>query len=140
MNSISPFQTTADVMTQLLIIIRRVKVLTCTAMLISAGTAWSAVFYVQTTGNDASSGTSWVLAKRSITNAMLAAAAGDQIWVSSGIYTQLVTLKYNVPLYGGGHFAETAPPPRPSDTQICRVERGAIRPPPVAHHKSWGSA
>src|ERR1041384_2513823 len=63
------------------------------ALLLFGGIGYAATFYVKTNGNDALSGASWALAKRSITNSMAAAAAGDQIWASSGIYQPLVTLK-----------------------------------------------
>src|SRR5437762_8285724 len=78
------------------------------ALLLFGSVGYAATFYVKTNGNDALSGASWALAKRSITNSMAAAAAGDQVWVSSGIYTQLVTLKANVALYGGFNGTETA--------------------------------
>lgn len=68
----------------------------------------AAVVYVKTTGDDQLSGVSWAASKRSITNAMAVAAAGDQVWVASGIYTQLVTLKAGVALYGGFNGTETA--------------------------------
>jgi hypothetical protein len=69
--------------------------------------ARAAVFYVRTNGNDTLSGASWALAKQSITNALVSAARGNQIWVASGIYTQLVTMKAGVALYGGFNGTET---------------------------------
>src|SRR5437899_8685358 len=80
----------------------------CGALLLAGGIGRAGILYVTTSGNDASSGASWALAKRSITNAMVAAAAGDQIWVASGVYTQLVTMKAGVALYGGFNGAEPA--------------------------------
>src|ERR1051326_5493939 len=71
------------------------------------GTARSATLYVKTSGSDAQSGASWALAKRNVTNAMVSATAGDQIWVASGIYTQLVLIKTDVALYGGFNGTET---------------------------------
>jgi hypothetical protein len=78
--------------------------------------------YVTTSGNDASSGTSWAQAMRSITNAMVVAAAGDQIWVASGTYTQLVTMKAGVALYGGFNGTETALAQRNFGTNICVLD------------------
>jgi hypothetical protein len=100
------------------------------ALLLSVATLRPAVFYVQTTGNDSSSGASWAQAKRSITNAMSFAAAEDQIWVASGIYTQLVTLKSNVALYGGFNGTETALAQRNWFTNISWIY-GASRGPVV---------
>src|SRR5258708_5540093 len=78
------------------------------ALLWSSSVARAATFYVKTNGNDALSGASWALAKGSITNAMTSARAGDQVWVASGVYTQLVTMTAGVVLYGGFNGAETA--------------------------------
>src|ERR1051326_1945090 len=65
-------------------------------------------FCVKTNGDDSLSGASWALALRSITNAIARAAAGDEVWVASGIYTQRVALKASVALYGGFNGTETA--------------------------------
>ena len=73
----------------------------------SCGIGGTAVFHVKTNGNDTLTGASWALAKSSITNAMASAARGDQIWTASGIYTQLVTMKAGVALYGGFNGTET---------------------------------
>ena len=78
------------------------------ALLLATGASQGGTLYVKTTGNDASSGASWALAKQTITNAMAAAVAGDQLWVASGTYTQLVTLKPSVAMYGGFNGTETS--------------------------------
>lgn len=77
-------------------------------LLFSTSIASAGVLYVRTTGNDATSGISWALAKQTIPNAIAAASAGDQIWIASGVYTQLVTLKPSVALYGGFNGTETS--------------------------------
>ena len=87
---------------------RRLAIVISAALLMFGGRGGAAVFYVKTNGNDSLSGASWALAKRSITNSMATVAPGDQIWVASGIYTQLVTLKAGVALYGGFNGTETA--------------------------------
>jgi hypothetical protein len=74
-------------------------------LLLSVTSARAGVLFVRPSGNDASAGMSWVLAKRSITNAMATAATGDQIWVAAGTYFERVTVKDGVALYGG--FAGT---------------------------------
>ena len=80
----------------------------CAALPMSSRLGSAAVWYVKTAGSDALPGTSWALAKQSITNSMVSANAGDQMWVASGIYTQLVTMKAGVALYGGFNGTETA--------------------------------
>ena len=81
----------------------------CGAMLVlSSVVSRGGTFFVKSNGSDALSGASWGTAKQSITNAMNAASSGDQIWVASGVYTQLVTMKDGVALYGGFNGTETA--------------------------------
>src|SRR5262245_41715999 len=75
--------------------------------LASVASARAGVLFVKPSGNDASAGTSWTLAKRSITNGMVAASAGDQIWVAAGTYFERVTVKDGVALYGGFAGTET---------------------------------
>src|SRR5690348_1263139 len=81
----------------------------CAALLVlTSSDSRGGTFFVSSSGSDAFSGASWATAKQSITNAMAAASAGDQIWVASGIYTQLVTMKAGVALYGGFNGTETS--------------------------------
>lgn len=83
-------------------------------MLISGGTAVftlsssSATLHVTTNGNDALSGASWGLAKRTVVNALASAGAGDAVWVAAGRYAQRITLKPDVALYGGFAGTETS--------------------------------
>ena len=88
---------------------RRPLLAIAAALLSGVAAGRAATYYVRTNGNDAFAGTSWDLPKRSITNAMAAVSAGDQIWVASGVYTQLVTLKAGVALYGSFNGTETTP-------------------------------
>ena len=78
--------------------------------------------YVKTSGDDSQSGASWASAKRSITNALTAAAAGDQLWVASGIYTQLITMKAGVALYGGFNGTESTLAQRNFGTNVCIID------------------
>src|SRR6266853_3806054 len=94
--------------------------------LLSDAVVRATTLYVQTNGNDGLSGTSWASAKRSITNAMVAAAAGDAIWVASGTYTQLVTLKAGVGLYGGFNGTETALAQRNWLTNASRINGASM--------------
>lgn len=76
-------------------------------------------YYVQTSGSDASAGTSWAAAFATLQHALSAAASGDTIWVAAGTYTPSTSvatvsfqLKSGVAIYGG--FA---------GTEIALVER-----------------
>ncbi len=91
------------------------------AVLFGVASARAAIYHVKTNGDDTLSGGSWASSKRSITNAMAAAVAGDQIWVASGIYTQLVTLKAGVALYGGFNATEAVLAERNWSTNRCWI-------------------
>lgn len=78
------------------------------ALLLTATSACGGTLFVKPTGNDTQSGASWALAKQTIPGAIAAALAGDQLWVASGTYTQLVTLKPGVAMYGGFNGTETS--------------------------------
>lgn len=71
------------------------------SVFLSMATARGTVLHVKATGNDSLSGTSWVAAKRSVTNALAGAAAGDEIWVAEGKYFEAVVMKADVALFGG---------------------------------------
>jgi len=43
-------------------------------------------YYVKTTGNNSSAGTSWASAKADLQEAINASASGDQIWIAQGTY------------------------------------------------------
>src|SRR5215472_9622241 len=88
--------------------LRRAVAASLACFLLTAGGSRAGTLYVTSSGSDNLSGASWVDAKQSITNAMAVASAGDQIWVASGVYTQLVTMKAGVALYGGFNGTETA--------------------------------
>ncbi len=64
----------------------------------------SAAQHVSLAGDDARSGRSWHLAKRTIAAAISAAPNGGEIWVAEGVYHELLAL-YGRQLYGG--FAGT---------------------------------
>jgi hypothetical protein len=64
-------------------------------------TGLGAILYVTPGGNDGNDGQTWPTAKRTITAALAAANAGDQIDVAVGSYPERITLKNGVALYGG---------------------------------------
>ena len=87
--------------------LKRVTLLVICFMLLSAA-SYSAVIHVKTDGIDTNDGSSWELAKKTVTAALAASVAGDEIWVASGTYVERITLKDGVKLYGGFAGTETA--------------------------------
>lgn len=81
-------------------------------------TAPTNVIYVSVTGNDANDGSSWSKAKKTIRSAINAATSGKQIWVSVGSYSESVTPKDGIPIYGGFSGSETSTDERTQRTGI----------------------
>jgi len=78
----------------------------------SDGTVWPpgpyAIVRVSPAGDDANDGSSWVLAKRTVQASIDAAAAvGGEVWVQTGTYQELITLRRYASLYGGFAGSET---------------------------------
>ncbi len=73
-----------------------------------AGPPASKIIYVSTTGNDANSGLSWALAKRTVQAGISTAVQADEVWVAKGTYTELITLGRRVGLFGGFAGTENA--------------------------------
>lgn len=73
-----------------------------------AAASYSAVIRVKTDGIDTNNGSSWELAKKTVTAALAASVSGDEIWVAKGTYVERITLKNGVKLYGGFISNETA--------------------------------
>ena len=79
----------------------------------SNGSLWTkgpyAIVRVSPAGNDANSGSSWPLAKRTVQAGLEAAAAkGGEVWVQEGVYPQLITLRPGMHVYGGFVGTETS--------------------------------
>ncbi|MBN1676593.1 MAG: right-handed parallel beta-helix repeat-containing protein [Kiritimatiellae bacterium] len=66
------------------------------------------VVYVKPDGDDGQDGSSWSNAMRTIQVALDAATAPGEVWVQAGTYSECVTLKAGVRLYGGFAGTETA--------------------------------
>ncbi|MDE7073474.1 MAG: right-handed parallel beta-helix repeat-containing protein, partial [Odoribacter sp.] len=84
-------------------------------------TAPTNVIYVSIAGNDANNGSSWSKAKKTIQAAINAAMPGKQIWVSTGSYSESVTPKDGIPIYGGFSGSETSTDERTQRTAIWRL-------------------
>ena len=80
--------------------------------MIAYGSAFAGILYVDDSSTCGTScdGTSWNTAYQSVSNALDAATAGDDIWVAQGTYTvynstdtssSTIQMKENVNLYGG---------------------------------------
>lgn len=80
---------------------------------------------VQTTGNNANDGSTWALAKKTITAALAAATSGDQIWVAAGKYSERITLKDGVGVYGGFAGFELVLEDRNPFTNVTIIDGGA---------------
>ena len=79
----------------------------------TAGPAGAAVRYVQSgQTNQPPDGLAWATAYPNVQQALTTAAAGDQIWVASGIYLENLLLPDGIELYGGFSGTEFAIPQR----------------------------
>jgi predicted outer membrane repeat protein len=92
----------------------------------SDGTSWPGptpkIIRVRPTGNDANNGSSWALAKRTVTGAINAAVAGDEIWVAQGVYAERITVKFGIALYGGFAGTETQRSQRDPALNLCTLD------------------
>lgn len=72
-----------------------------------ANCAECAIVRVRIGGLDSNDGSTWELAKKTVTDALTAAVSGDEVWVAKGSYAERITLKNGVSLYGGFDGSET---------------------------------
>jgi hypothetical protein len=66
------------------------------------------VIHVRTNGSDSNDGSTWELAKLTVTAALAAATSGKEVWVAEGLYYENITLASGVALYGGFSGSELA--------------------------------
>ena len=64
------------------------------------------IYYVSPAGNDYNDGKSWNNSVKSINTAIYLASAGGQVWVEEGAYSETVTMKEGVNVYGGFNRSE----------------------------------
>jgi len=67
-----------------------------------------AILHVKTNGDDANSGSSWDLAKKTVMAAINASVTNDEIWVAAGTYAENIEIIKEIALYGGFKGNETA--------------------------------
>ncbi len=73
----------------------------------------AAVLHVRPGGNDADTGADWEHAKATVTAAIQAAGAGDEVWVAAGVYPERIRnrvsggMSVDIALYGGFAGDET---------------------------------
>lgn len=88
----------------------------------SSETAPSNVIYVSVSGNDNNDGATWSKAKRTIKSAVALSEKGKQIWVSAGTFSEMVTPKDGVPIYGGFQGNEITRETRTQKTTIKSLQ------------------
>ncbi len=94
------------------------------AFVITAGTAHSAIIYVNHAATGANDGTSWGDAYTDLQAALAAMSASDEVWVAAGTYYPTATtdryasfvMSYNRKLYGGFAGTETSTGQRDIDS------------------------
>lgn len=100
-------------------------VLLVTLMSVIAGQAWARIIRVdwRAAGGPAT-GQSWDNAFRTIQAAIDAAAAGDEVWVANGSYSENIVTKDNVALYGGFDNTMTNRSQRSWTTLVTTIDGG----------------
>lgn len=89
----------------------------------------AATLHVTPTGSNTSDGLSWGTAKKSVAAALVAARAGDQVWVAAGRYLERIILPDGVALYGGFAGTESSPDARDSqahETILDGARQGVV--------------
>jgi hypothetical protein len=94
-------------------------------LLSGGGWAWGAVLRVspEATGEPVD-GITWNTAFRSITNALAAAQAGDELWVGAGTYPGGLVVPDRVALYGGFAGTEAFRSEREPKRHVTRIDGG----------------
>jgi hypothetical protein len=83
------------------------------------------IIYVSASGDDRQDGLSWGRAKQTVQAAInLATLAGGEVWVRAGTYTENLTLRHFVYLYGGFFGNETERAQRNWNTNISILNGG----------------
>ncbi len=83
-------------------------------MLVASMSAHGATIRVKPTGNDSNSGADWSHAKATVTAAIQAAQANDEIWIAAGVYKERIanrkagSVSVDIAIYGGFAGTETS--------------------------------
>lgn len=91
-------------------------------LIVGIGPGIAGTIYVDKNASGTGNGSSWVNAYNSISSAISDANYGDQIWVASAIYQELITLKNGVAIYGGFEGNETEFNQRDYNTHITVID------------------
>ena len=85
------------------------------------------VVRVSPSGDDSHDGSSWGLAKRTVQAAIdaIAGAGGGDVWVAAGTYTERISLKRSVHVYGGFAGTETSRDQRDWTTHVTILDGNA---------------
>ena len=98
----------------------------CLLVLSFSGNSWARIWYVKTDGSNTNSGTSWAQAYQTISQALLYATDGDEIWLKMGRY--LVNEFYGfavhdaIGIYGGFAGWETHRSQRDWESNVTIVD------------------
>jgi len=85
----------------------------------------SSVLYVKNNApGPAHDGLSWTSAFLKVQDGLNASLAGDEVWVSAGAYSERITMKDGVALYGGFAGTETARDQRDPAVHVAGLEGG----------------
>lgn len=111
------------------VLLRNVIVVSLALAVCCTTTSSAGVVYVSPGGSDSNTGRGgWGQAKATVQAGVDAAGAGDEVWVSAGAYTQCVTLKGGVALYGGFLGTETQREQRDLVHNVTTLDGGQAGP------------
>ncbi len=99
----------------------RLRVWLLLPILFSAPPVRAGVIYVDPSSTGRTHGDSWATAKHAITDALVMANPGDEIWVAKGFYEEALALPPGVKLYGGFAGNETEREQRDPATNETRL-------------------
>ncbi len=77
-------------------------------ILLLSSSAAAGVVYVRWNAAGTPDGKSWDTAYRKVQDGVNSASSGDEVWVAAGVYTENITIKDGVAVYGGFSGTETS--------------------------------
>jgi parallel beta-helix repeat protein/predicted outer membrane repeat protein len=85
------------------------------------------VLYVDHEAGQGGNGSSWEFAFTNISDGILKASSGDEVWVASGIYREKVSVKSGVSLYGSFNKSEASVSERLFGDTLSVIDASAVR-------------